>query len=353
MMIKYRTSLKNIHSEDLPENPAELRLDTLELPFALPPAVEARFMGRLEQLKFNRTADYAAKILCEQIGAAVEVLPQQILLANSMQELRQKTLFAFGGHLRHCLYSDTMEPFYRRAANLGDCTPQAVAELSPSCMDIEAVLVVAKAKKPALLILGSPDLCTGQRIELADIKALAAALPDTVLLIDELAGEFTKNSAVTLFGAYDNLLLLRSFTNAYGLAVTGLSYLLASSAQLAEKLSPLFPHNAINGFAAIAADTAYQMYYEYEPLWAMVLEERARLLAAFKRESSYSVCASEGNYLFLRCENLAAVLARLADGQIAVRTFADSEKLSSCLRITVGKQADNERLLQCLLSDNC
>lgn len=346
-MIRYRTVLKNLPKEKKDKEKLPIDLSELFLPYALPPAVEARLMGRFEQIGFNQKDAFAAELLCEQIAESHRLLPGQILLANSLQEAQQKLFYAFGGRARRSAAPLTMLPFYEKAAFLGECALEKIEFSKGSVAVAEEVVPFAKEKKPSLLLFGMPDLLTGSVYPLKEIEAIAEKLPDTVLLFDETAVEFSQSSVLPLFEKFDNLLSLRTFSNAYGLASLGISYIFASSAMLAEKLRPLFGNGFINAFAASAADTAYQMYYEYEPFWEKIIAERERMVKALTELKGYKVLSSEGNFILVHSPDKSEGEKKLAAAKIAVKTF-DMPELRSLWRVSVGTEAQNECFLQAL-----
>jgi histidinol-phosphate aminotransferase len=193
----------------------------------------------------------------------------------------------------------------------------------------------------------NPSVPTGRWREPADLRA---GLADRrgVVVIDEVYAPFAPASMLPCLADHPNWLVVRSFSKAYALAGLRVGYAVGAPdliAALATAQDP-YPvsHLAIaGGVAALADDDAHRAVV------AMVRRERSRLSQALAG-LGWDAPPSEGNFVFARPPDgdVDGVVDRLREHRILVRRFPsiDTERV----RITVGSQQDNDRLLAALVT---
>ena len=196
-----------------------------------------------------------------------------------------------------------------------------------------------------VVIVCTPNNPTGTTVSAAEFAQFMEAVPSTVLvLLDEAYAEFVTDpsavSGIPLLGSYPNLVVLRTFSKAYGLAglrfgyAIGAPYLLDAARAVAIPLSVIEPAQR----AAIAA-------LDNEP---QLLERVARLTRLRDRvrdallEQGWRVPEAQGNFVWLetgsRTQEAASVF--LSHG-IVVRALGDDG-----LRISIGEPQSVDKLLR-------
>lgn len=211
----------------------------------------------------------------------------------------------------------------------------------------EGIIAAAREAKAKLLLLVNPGAPIGALIAPAAIERVIAALPDTLVVVDEAYGEFAGVTVAPLVRRYPNLVVTRTFSKAWGLAGMRVGYCFADPGiigPLRTALSP-YPLSAATIAAAIAAlsDEGWM-----RRCVAKICAERERmgsLLAAL----GYTVYPSAANSLTVAGERLAAAAAYLKERGILVRHFAKLPPLpADALRISVGRPEDTDRLITAL-----
>lgn len=209
-----------------------------------------------------------------------------------------------------------------------------------------AAMARAITPKTKLVYVGSPNNPTGTSNSAAEILAFAQALPEHVVLaLDEAYAEYQAAPADLrpLIAAGRNVICLRTFSKIYGLASlrVGYGYTTKEIASLLNRVRQPFNVNAIAQAAAIAAldDDAF--------VARCVAENRAglRQLEAGCTKLGLEWVPSEANFLLVRVGLGVKWFQELQKRGVIVRPLVPYA-LPEWLRITVGSQEQNERVLR-------
>ncbi|NYT06558.1 MAG: histidinol-phosphate aminotransferase family protein, partial [Methanomicrobiales archaeon] len=105
-------------------------------------------------------------------------------------------------------------------------------------------------RRTRLIMLSNPNSPTGTEITLADMAALAeaAAAQGAGLVVDEAYFPYSPTTCTPLLGTFDNIIILRSFSKAFGLAGARAGYALAHP-DIIEKMGKFRPMYEVNSFA--------------------------------------------------------------------------------------------------------
>jgi histidinol-phosphate aminotransferase len=205
-----------------------------------------------------------------------------------------------------------------------------------------------------LCCLVNPHAPSGTLLDVDRIGRLASDL-NGVLLVDEAYVDFVdpalRHDLVRLIDAFDNLLLLRTFSKGYSLAGLRLGYLLGSANLIHPILTKTRDSYNIDGIsqrlgAAAIADQAYA-----EETWRRVRAAR-RILRDNLIELGLSVGISQTNFLLAEVpldapKSAEEIYQELKAEGILVRYFSNPA-LEDKLRISVGTERENERLTNTL-----
>ena len=178
---------------------------------------------------------------------------------------------------------------------------------------------------PALTFCCRPNNPTGE------LGALPAARP---LVVDEAYFEYAGETAVDLIEG--GVVVLRTFSKAFGLAGARVGYALASrdvAEELNRRQAPL-PVSTVSAALALAA-------LREPPDVRDEIEERERLAAAL-RALGLEPSPSEANFLYVPVEDADALAARLLRSGVVVRVSAGA------VRVTVRDREDDDLLLEAL-----
>lgn len=199
---------------------------------------------------------------------------------------------------------------------------------------------IIKLKRPSLVYICNPNNPTGIIIEPAIIEGLLRKFPETMFVVDEAYVEFCMDQTCkNLALKYDNVLITRTMSKAFGLANIRFGYLIASAENVSYISSIRNPKNitlfAQEAVVAALNDVRYMESY---------VDEVNRAKKNFLNElQKYSVCfrcyESKANFVLVECKSneiKVKLLDFLTEKNIFVRDTNHSEKLLNCVRVTIG-----------------
>ena len=211
--------------------------------------------------------------------------------------------------------------------------------------DAEAVLETMQRARPKLLFLCTPNNPTGSPVDPADVRRIAAALPDTIVVADEAYGEFTDApSLATDCAAVENLVVLRTLSKAYGLAGARIGCAIGSPELIAliARVSPPYPLPVPSISAALDALGPERMPVHRQRI-ATLIEDRQRIAAQLHGVDEIRSVREGGNFLFLEVADPAELAQRLAAAAIRVRFRPNAA--AGGVRVTIGTAEENAALL--------
>ena len=161
--------------------------------------------------------------------------------------------------------------------------------------------------------------------------------------------QFAQDNALALLESCPNLVILRTFSKAFGLAGMRFGYCLCSPELAAETAKVQLPHH-VNFFTQTAALTLLEYPGMIEERVAAVKSERSTLTAELSSLPGIKVYPSEANFLLVEFREMqpGEVFEALLGKGILVRNISNYPGLSKCLRITVGPKEDNLALVEAM-----
>jgi histidinol-phosphate aminotransferase len=197
---------------------------------------------------------------------------------------------------------------------------------------------------PRLLLICNPNNPTGTRLAPERILELAAAAPQTLVVVDELYEAFTGDSVLPFadFSAVPNLLVLRSLAKTAGLAGLRIGFAIGHAA-VVDRISRVTGPYDINSFAVTAAFAALSDQAYVDDYVAEVIQARAwmgeQLRAAGVRHH-----VEGGNYLLIWPQrDPAAVDQALREAGILVRAMTGKPLIDGSLRVSIGTLEQMQR----------
>ena len=203
--------------------------------------------------------------------------------------------------------------------------------------------------EPAMVYMCNPNNPTGNLHTSEYVEHLLNSFPDTLFLVDEAYYEFAGKTVKDLVLKYDNLLVSRTMSKAFGLANFRVGYLMSSKDNV-QFINKIRNPKSLSTFAqqatlAALSDAAYMWKYVDE-----VKASKEWFLGELKKATPSIVAyAGHGNFSLLKfpsTEEKSSMIEWLADHNIFVRELTQSPMLEQCLRITIGTKEQMTTVLQ-------
>lgn len=296
----------------------------------------------------NRYPDPLQKELKAAISQLKQVPAEHIFLGNGSDEVIDLLIRIFCEPRQDSII--TLPPtygMYQVSAGIADAAVQEVPLTVDFQPDPDAILQAATAHSK-LLFLCSPNNPTGNNFAPAIIQRLIREFPG-IVVIDEAYIDFShQQSFAQVIDQHPNLVVMQTFSKAWGLAGIRLGMAFAGTEIIAllNKVKP--PYN-VNQLTQKAALEALQHTGEQEQMVTTLLEERRNLEEALpKLPFVEKVFPSQANFLLVRVDDPKELYRYLVDQKIIVRDRSNVHLCAGALRITVGTPEENQRLLDTL-----
>ena len=236
---------------------------------------------------------------------------------------------------------------YAVAADINDVTMRSVP-LGPDFSLPAADLLAAADAHTRLLFLCSPNNPSGNAFAREDLLALVDAFPGVVVLDEAYADFSAKGSLRAEVLRRPNLVVLQTFSKAFGLAGLRLGMAFADARIIGWMNRVKYPYNISQATQELALK-ALEASRDQEV--AEIVAQRERLSAALPGfRCIRRVWPSDANFLLVQTGDADALYAHLLQDKIIVRNRSRVRGCDGCLRLTVGTPQENDRLLQSLAS---
>ncbi|PLC54876.1 histidinol-phosphate transaminase [Pollutimonas nitritireducens] len=326
-----------------------LKLNTNEHPFGPSPRVLAAIKAATND-NLRLYPDNDAMALRQTVSTLHGVDTAQVFPGNGSDEV---LAHIFNGLFRHgdrpLVMPDITYSFYRTYCKLYGIACQTIPLADDYSIRVSDYAGVQPAK-PAGIIFSNPNAPTGIALSLADIRVIALANPDVPVVVDEAYVDFGASSAIALLSECPNLVVVHTLSKSRSLAGLRVGYAVASK-EIVDGLMRIkdsfnsYPLDSLAQVGAVAAlqDTAY-----FDETRNAVIRLREALTQQLKT-LGFQVLPSQANFVFARhSEHDAAALSRMLRAHgILVRHFSIA-RIDQFLRITIGTQADSDRLCNTL-----
>ncbi|MGM0432304.1 MAG: histidinol-phosphate transaminase [Spirochaetota bacterium] len=306
------------------------------------------FVGDLGR---NRYPDPLQRELKSEISDLFQVPKEHIFLGNGSDEAIDLLYRAFArpGVDRSVVLPPTYG-VYTVFADLNDVTVESCLLTEEFHIDIPRVkeLVRKQPETLKLLFICSPNNPTGNAMELEDIRQVLELFPG-IVVVDEAYQDFSeKQSALSLLGEFEHLVVLRTLSKAWGLASARLGMAFADPRIINVLTNIKYPYN-ISGPAQEAAKQALSQREQVQETVTRIVDSRDELAAAVEKLSYVKrVYPSSANFILLKTTNADELCSLLRDQGIIIRNRTTQPLCKGCVRITIGSTQENHRLLEAM-----
>ncbi len=234
---------------------------------------------------------------------------------------------------------------YEVSANINDVEVRKVDLLPNFQLDLEKIAETIDANTK-LIFICSPNNPTGNSIIRTDIETILANFKGLVV-IDEAYINFAKQKTfIQELTEYANLVVLQTFSKAWGLAALRLGMAFSSRPviDILNKVKPPYNINQATQDLALAALNNIQQVNQWITI---TVAERERLRTELAQLPMVKkVYPSDANFILVEVEDAIATYNTLMDKGIIVRDRSKVTLCEGCLRITVGTVAENTELIR-------
>lgn len=319
-----------------------IKLNTNESPFPpSPKVIEA--LNNEEISKLNLYSDPDTKEVIDAIAKTFGVNPDQILMGNGSDEILAFAFQAFCDKNNEPCFADITYGFYPVFCELYGLNPEIIPlreDLSISAEDY-----IGKNKP---IFIANPNAPTGLALSLCEIKKILDSNKDSIVLIDEAYVDFGAESAVSLIGKYDNLIVSRTFSKSRNLAGARIGFAISNPELIADMCKMKFSFNPynLNRLSIIAGKEAVLDTEYFDRCIAEIIANREYTVNELEKRD-FTILDSKANFIFAKHNTLSGAdyFNELRKRNIIVRYFS-KERIKDYVRITIGSKEQMTALIE-------
>jgi histidinol-phosphate aminotransferase len=341
-MVRIRTDLETFAPYvpgKQPEDGQWIKLNTNEASSCPPGALAA--LKSLGPEGLYRYPDPTAMPLRRELAEHYGLTPERVVVGNGSDEILSLVLQAVCDPGAEVLAPDPAYSLYPVLAAAQGAGYRAIPCLADFALDLDSIC----AARPAVTFVTSPNNPAGTSYPARQIARICAS-GHNLVVVDEAYAEFADSNALGLLREFPNLAIARTFSKAYGLAGARVGYLLGP-AGLCQTLLAIKDAYNVSAAAQAAARAALRDRGWAESMWHAVRSRRARLITGLSSIPGLNPHSSQANFVLVDCgpHRAPRLLEQLAARRILVRHLGHVRGAENALRITVGEDAEIERLL--------
>jgi histidinol-phosphate aminotransferase len=297
----------------------------------------------------NRYPDPYQKELKKEVSKLKGIPEEKIFLGNGSDEIIDLCfrIFCNPGTDSALIFTPTYG-MYEVSASVNDVKVLKVPLNENFQINIAKTEQFLSYEKLKLVFICSPNNPTSNAMNYSDVEYIISKF-NGIVVIDEAYIDFSgKPSFINLIGKYTNLILMQTFSKAFGLAAArvGMAFSDPETIGYFNKLKPPYNISTINQKAALGK---FRKLDEYRRQVQKIKDERDRLAGILKKiKITEEVYPSDANFLLVKVKDANYIYNTLIDKNIIVRNR--SSVIDNCIRITVGKPNENNILIKALKS---
>jgi histidinol-phosphate aminotransferase len=297
----------------------------------------------------NRYPDPYQRELKTAISKIKGIKEEKIFLGNGSDEIIDLCFRVFcNPDLDKALIFTPTYGMYEVSASVNDIEVVKIPLTGSFQIDLEKTKTYFSDKNLKLVFICSPNNPTSNSMNYQDVESLIINF-NGIVVIDEAYIDFSeKPSFIKLVNKYSNLIVMQTFSKAFGLAAVrvGMAFSHPDIVQYFNKLKPPYNISSINQKAALCK---LDQLEQYKNQVVRIKKERERLSEILSTiDIVEKVYPSDANFLLVRVKNANYIYNALVSRNIIVRNR--NKLVDNCVRITVGKKSENNQLISALKS---
>ena len=317
------------------------KLNTNECPF--PPSQKALAFAAEHTRPLNLYSDIEGQDVRAALAELCGIGPENLLLGNGSDEILNFAFMAFCDEKKPAAFPDISYGFYPVFADLNRI-PYTQIPLRPDFsiapedyFDLHRTIFIA-----------NPNAPTGLALTREQVREILERNRDSVVVIDEAYVDFGGESCIPLIGAFDNLLVVQTFSKSRSMAGARLGFAAGSAALIADLNTIKFSTNPYNVNSMTQALGLGVLLDEETTRknCRTIMENRARTVEAL-RALGFTVLPSAANFIFARSDRISGgeLYRRLRERAVLIRHF-DKDRIRDYNRITIGTREQLDILLK-------
>ena len=346
--VKHEVRQQHPYVVGVPSGDIKVKLNQNESPYDLPPDLRRSVLNSWNEVEFNRYPSEQPDELVRSIADYIGWDEKGIIIGNGSNELTYTLGLVFISSGTKVVLPRPMFSFYQRVVHIYGGHIVSVPPREDLGFDIDAIVDAIHRSQPAMVVVTSPNNPTSLALSL-DALQLIATSTSGLVLIDEAYVEFADQpSMLDVLEQFPNVILLRTFSKAFGLAGVRIGYLIGAPALISEITKARVPF-MVDRFSIHVVQALLSHPRLIQDRIESICSETRQLTYTLKQIKGIRVIEGQANFvLFQPLGNGRKLFKKLASMGILVRDMSGYPELKGYLRVTTGTPDQNTQFIHAL-----
>jgi len=287
--------------------------------------------------------------LSERLANDFKVEEKQVLLGYGAEDILKQVVQCYLGAGEKLMIPSYSWWYYKEIANEVNGEnleyPLVIGE-DGYYYDLPKMLELIENEGPKLVFVSSPNNPTGNSISQVDLYSLLQKLPNTIVVLDEAYWYHSESKqTIKLISEFPNLVVIRTFSKYYALAGLRIGYALVGSGldRLIKLSNRYLGYNSITEEIALAALDSPEYYID---IAEKMNADRQMYYTELGKIPEFTVYKSDANFILIKMpkDMMKPLKENLTQKGLIIK-FMNEPELNSHLRITLGTQEQNKRVV--------
>lgn len=317
-------------------------LNANESPYGVTKPVMEEIMKVVPAIAFNRYPDDSYQDLYDVYAKVMHLHAEQLIAGNGSDQMLDLVMSLYLGHTK-TLY--TIAPdfgMFDYYASKYEADIEKFCTNEDGSFDVDAFIEQGKSKPVDLVIFSNPNNPTGHCLSAEEVRHIVESF-DCPVLVDEAYMEFSDQSVLAYIDRYDNLMVTRTLSKAYGLAGLRVGFLVSNADRIAQMRRRKVPY-ALNTVSQKIAEIVLRHYEDIQWVVEQTRSFRDEMLDKISLLRFLTFYPSQANFIYGKADNKELLLKLFKESDITIRNFNHTHYF----RISIGSKEENEAVLKVL-----
>lgn len=297
---------------------------------------------------FNRYPDPLQWQLKQQISKIKGIPPQNIFVGNGSDEVIDLAFRIFCEPKKdNVIVCPPTYGMYKVCANINDVEVREVLLTENFQLDAPGILSSVD-ENSKLLFICSPNNPTGNDLDRLDVESLLNNFPGMVIIDEAYINFSMQKSFIRELTEYENLIVMQTLSKAWGLAGLRLGLAFASE-KLIDLLNKVKPPYNINHASQAIAIKALENIQQVNENIRNIVQQRNWVHDELQQFKFVQIIySSDTNFILVKVDDANKLYQYLLMNRIIVRNRSKEPLCENCIRITIGTEEENRKLINAL-----
>lgn len=224
--------------------------------------------------------------------------------------------------------------------------PTKQIDLSSLDNSFNVEFFIKKAREYDIIYIASPNNPTGNQFRFDEILNIIESLKDKLIIIDEAYVEFAEYNLSNTVTKYDNVIIMRTFSKAFGLAGARIGYILTN-----ENMAEIFnqyiqlPYPLSSFSMQLAIEVLVNIHIVKRSI-ELIKTERSKIFGKLSKMNQIKIFESHSNFFFFQTFNhFDKIKNWMMDEKILIKNFGNLGNYRGAMRITIGDSEVNDKII--------